>query len=305
MLETNITNVSRGSIVGSSPLDLQPHGRKSDRSAGPCGASGNCRGIEPACGWTSRSGEIPAGSGPLLTPDYFCRVLGGRRAGSQWMATCPAHDDKNPSLAVREDNGKILLRCHAGCSQHEVIEALKARGLWQSNEPVERTVLVAEYNYTDEYGGLLYQVVRTEPKGFYQRRPDGHGGWINKKNKCQVLYRLREVLEAPIVFVVEGEKDAESLRAHGFVATTNTGGANAPWLPNFTETLRGREVILIPDNDSPGRHRVLKIARALLGHAAQIIVLELEDGKDISEWFDRGHSELELISQVQGREVTP
>jgi putative DNA primase/helicase len=146
--------------------------------------------------------------------------------------------------------------------------------------------------------------VRTELKGFYQRRPDGDGGWINKKNKYQVLYRLREVLEAPIVFVVEGEKDAESLRAHGFVATTNAGGANAPWLPSFTETLRGREVILIPDNDNPGRRRVLTIARALLRHAAQIIVLELGDGKDISEWFDRGHSELELISQVQDYEVT-
>jgi putative DNA primase/helicase len=147
-------------------------------------------------------------------------------------------------------------------------------------------------------------VVRTKPKGFFQRRPDGHGGWINKKSRRQVLYRLPEVLEAPIVFVCEGEKDVETLRDHGFVATTNAGGANAPWLPTFTESLRGREVILIPDNDEPGRARVLMIARALLGKAARLIVLELEDGKDISDWFARGHSETELIAQVEGQAVS-
>ncbi|MCU1263246.1 MAG: hypothetical protein JWO80_6131, partial [Bryobacterales bacterium] len=109
---------------------------------------------------------------------------------------------------------------------------------------------------------------RLEPKRFLQRHPDGHGGWIWKKSKRQVLYRLPEVLEAPIVFFVEGEKDVETLRAHGFVVTTSAGGVEAPWLPGFTSTLLGREVILIPDNDPPGRKRVVTIARALLGHAA-------------------------------------
>jgi 5S rRNA maturation endonuclease (ribonuclease M5) len=70
--------------------------------------------------------------------------------------------------------------------------------------------------------------------------------------------------------LVEGEKDVDTLRGHGFVATTNAGGAKAPWLSDFTESLRGREVILIPDNDEPGRARVLTIARALLGKAARL-----------------------------------
>jgi len=80
-----------------------------------------------------------------------------------------------------------------------------------------------------------------------------------------------EVLQAPIVFVVEGEKDVETLRDYGFVATTNAGGAEAPWLPQFTQALRGREVILLPDNDGPGRKRVLNIARALLGKVARLL----------------------------------
>src|SRR5262249_32628833 len=117
----------------------------------------------------------------------------------------------------------------------------------------------------------------------------------------QVLYRLPEVLEAPIVFITEGEKDVETLRDYGFVATTNAGGAKAPWLSQFTESLRGRECILIPDNDPPGWKRVAFIAKALLGSAVLVSVLELPKAtKDISDWFAAGHSECELISMLEG-----
>lgn len=239
-----------------------------------------------------------------MTVAQIAHHLHGRRSGTGYIARCPAHDDNTPSLSLRVANGKLLVHCHAGCDQRTVIRTLEARGLWPKNEGTQRSVIVAAYNYTDEAGQLLYQVVRTEPKGFFQRHPDGCGGWINKKGERQVLYRMREVLKAPYVFVVEGEKDVERLREQGFVATTNAGGAKAPWLPQYTESLRGREVILIPDNDPPGRQRVLAIARALLGHAARIIVLELRGGKDISEWFERGHSELELVDLVEREEAT-
>jgi len=233
-----------------------------------------------------------------MTLAEIARHLRGRSSGAGYIARCPAHDDKNPSLSLSLVNGKLLVHCHAGCDQGVIIGALKAMGLWPRNEGMPRTI-AACYDYTDDAGRLLYQVVRTEPKGFFQRRPDGIGGWIHKKGERQVLYRMAEVLKSPSVFVVEGEKDAESLRDHGFVATTNAGGANAPWLPQYTESLRGREVILIPDNDPPGRQRVLTIARALLGHAARIIVLELPGGKDISDWIDLGHSEVELVELIE------
>ncbi len=54
-----------------------------------------------------------------------------RRNGKGWVACCPAHADKNPSLSIDEGpNGKVLLHCHAGCTQDEVIDALRDRGLW-------------------------------------------------------------------------------------------------------------------------------------------------------------------------------
>jgi hypothetical protein len=229
------------------------------------------------------------------------RALKARRTGANWMARCPAHDDRNPSLSISEEGGKVLLHCFAGCAQRSVIDALMAVDLWESNQrsPKPRPRIVATYDYTDEGGILLYQVCRTESKDFPQRYPDDRGSWIWKKHPRQVLYHLPEVLEAPIVFVVEGEKDVETLRQHGFVATTNAGGAKARWLPSYSEALAGREVILIPDNDAPGRQRGLTIARALAGRTARLVVFEVEGAKDIAEWFDCGHSEVELIAHVE------
>jgi putative DNA primase/helicase len=231
----------------------------------------------------------------------IARHLHGRKQPSGWVARCPAHEDREPSLSLRDADGKVLVHCHAGCEQGAVIAALVARDLWPHQESHRGRRIVTEYNYTDETGELLYQVVRTEPKGFFQRRPNGYGGWINRKSPRQILYRLCEVLEAPIVFVCEGEKDVETLRGRGFVATTNAGGAKAPWLPDYTAALRGREVIIVPDNDEPGWVRGRTIARSLLGAAARIRVLDLpKEAKDISDWFASGHSECELIVMLEG-----
>jgi putative DNA primase/helicase len=234
----------------------------------------------------------------FATVAEIAQHLHGRKSGAGWVARCPAHDDTNPSLSLRYADGKVLAHCHAGCEQASVIAALKASGLWPEHVRRERRAIVAMYDYRDETGQLLYQVVRTEPKGFFQRRPDGHGGWINKKSKRQVLYRLREMLENPIVFVVEGEKDVETLRQHGFVATTNSGGAGK-WRDEFSQCFRHKEVLILPDADAPGWRHALDIARSIVGIAARVQMIELPLAKDPAEWFARGHSELELIALVE------
>ena len=54
--------------------------------------------------------------------------------GTGWIARCPAHDDGKPSLSVRNSQqGKVLVRCHAGCEQARVIAALRSRGLWEKD----------------------------------------------------------------------------------------------------------------------------------------------------------------------------
>ncbi len=68
-----------------------------------------------------------------MTAETIAKALGGHRAGATWMARCPVHDDREPSLSISAGkDGKVLVRCHAGCEQRDVIAALQERGLWEA-----------------------------------------------------------------------------------------------------------------------------------------------------------------------------
>jgi archaellum biogenesis ATPase FlaH len=115
-----------------------------------------------------------------------------------------------------------------------------------------------------------------------------------------VLYRLPELMAADPskpVFFVEGEKDVERLIAVGLVATTNPMGAGK-WRPEYAACLKGRSVVVIPDNDKAGRDHAAAVAVSLQGLAKIVKVLELpglpEKG-DTSDWLDQGHQVEELI----------
>jgi len=70
-----------------------------------------------------------------MTADTLAKVLGARRVGAAWIARCPAHEDREPSLSIRRGrDGKVLVRCHAGCDQREVIAVLRERGLWGTTQ---------------------------------------------------------------------------------------------------------------------------------------------------------------------------
>lgn len=70
-----------------------------------------------------------------MTAEAIAKALGGRKTGTAWMARCPAHDDRAPSLSIAgARDGKVLVRCHAGCDQQDVIAALRARGVWDADE---------------------------------------------------------------------------------------------------------------------------------------------------------------------------
>lgn len=73
-----------------------------------------------------------------MPAEVIVKALGGRKVGTGWMARCPAHDDRDPSLSIRDVGGKVLVRCHAGCNQRDVIAALRARGLWDGKGHMRR-----------------------------------------------------------------------------------------------------------------------------------------------------------------------
>lgn len=193
------------------------------------------------------------------------------KSGASYKVLCPCHADNKPSLSISEKDGKILFFCHAGCAYEDIMKKLG---------PIE----VASYDYADESGKLLYQSVRLEPKDFRQRQPvNGHWQWTLKGVRL-VLYRLKEVLAAERVVIVEGEKDVETVRAMGFTATTSAMGAKS-WRPEYAEFLAGKHVVLTPDNDDAGQKYIDEVARSIIGKAASIKVARVpEKYKDISDW---------------------
>lgn len=237
-----------------------------------------------------------------MEAEELTRALGGRWYGDHGRARCPAHDDRNPSLSI--SIGKdvpIVLHCHGGCSNSDVIDALVERNLWtpkpNGNSGVHRSI-VAEYDYVDELGVVLFQVVRMEPKAFRQRRPLPGGGWEWRGPKRFVPYRLPDILrrQSEPIWIVEGEKDADNLHRYGILATTNAGGAGK-WREELNDHFRGRTVFVVPDGDTPGQEHARSVARHLRAVAASVRILELPEGfKDISELIDAGRHPTELLA---------
>ncbi|HEY9026498.1 MAG TPA: hypothetical protein VIP05_19545, partial [Burkholderiaceae bacterium] len=156
-----------------------------------------------------------------------------------------------------------------------------------------RALIAAEYDYTDELGRRLFQVVRLQPKGFRVRRQDASGAWVpNLGGTRCVLYRLPRVLEASHVIVVEGEKDVERLESlplpQGWAATTSPFGAGR-WRPEYGAALAGKSVWICPDKDEPGAEHLRQVGRALSGLARELRVLTVPGvWKDVGDWIEDG-----------------
>ena len=203
--------------------------------------------------------------------DRLRQLPGFRPCGEhQYEARCPGHEDKRASLSIGVADGKILLHCHAGCGVDRILHALGlatrdlfTNGSGNGHHPDRQ--IVATYDYRDEHGELIYQVVRMDPKDFRQRRPDGQGGWTwNARGLKRIPYRLPELLKAEYVFITEGEKDVENLRRIGLTATCIAGGANAAWGSDIVQYFRdSQHVTIIPDHDEPGEKYANNAAQAL------------------------------------------
>lgn len=218
------------------------------------------------------------------------------------LALCPCHEDHDPSLHLWEDDtGRLAFSCLAGCDWSRVRERLAALGLpvEDDRDQAGRPSIVATYDYRDRDGVLVLQVVRYQPKGFRQRRPDGRGGWIwNAKGVPHLPFRLTELVQAvdagETVYVAEGEKDALAIVAAGGAATCNAAGAGK-WRAEHAAHLEGADVVIVADKDEPGRRHAEAVAASLAGVAAGVRIVEALVGKDASDHLAAGHALTELV----------
>jgi hypothetical protein len=233
-------------------------------------------------------------------------VSSGFWQDDRYRAPCPFHDDQDYSFCYEK-----LTRswsCNSGCGDGDLL-ALGVR-LWNcsvdaATEKIlalcgsEPSRLVRRYPYLDAQGQFVFEILRYVPKNFGRRIPVA---WIwkdivgrNSEEGQRLLYRLPEVLVTPEVLIVEGEKDCETARGLGLVATCNPGGSSS-WHQDYVEVFRGKRVEIISDADDGGRRHARQIAGSVVPVADSVKLVEFSGVKDLTEWVEAGGTVEELLA---------
>lgn len=258
--------------------------------------------------------ELAQRTGAKIMPDG---------SGRTHCPVCQTADTDNPALDFRDAGGKLLVKCHkSDCDFVAIMRTVGGDVRDAQNSPSARSLtvtgkrtdnaqkrasrpsapsnvkrrVVATYEYTDEDGNVLYVKERYEPKHFGQYRPLPDGGKDYKLGDVRrVPYNLPAIMRAPLICLVEGEKDVERLRSAGLVATSSK-----DWRPEFAAFLEGKRVAIIPDNDEPG-DKIARAAHDMLRDVAQTWIVDLpdvKDGGDVSDYL-RDHTQRELVELVE------
>jgi hypothetical protein len=204
-----------------------------------------------------------------------------RESGDKFIAQCPAHDDINPSLSIgpRKDGRGAVIHCHAGC---QYIDVLATIGLTESDlfdDDIIRDALAPIKTYSYAGGRKNHRLLK----------PDGSKSFWQEGAADKSLYAVDQIGDARAVYMCEGEKGADLMRALGYVAVA-TGGAQRSC---DLEPLTGRDVILIADRDEAGRKWAYRYAHQLHGVASIVCVVQAKvdiDKADIVEHVAAGFS---------------
>lgn len=230
---------------------------------------------------------------------------------SGYVCRCPCHDDNEASLSLKiTDSGSLAVNCFAGCDWQTVWTELQSRGLLPRKKkegapstgapPHRHTDPPILYTYTNDKGEPLFQKMRFPNKKFAHRRYDSDSkSWINNlKGVPPILYNIVAVREATLVYLCEGEKDADNLIAAGLVATTNHCGA-LTWKDEYSKQLSGKSVIILQDNDDAGRSRTEKLKIKLSKVVKELRLFEppgVPDHGDVSDWLAAGGNASQILS---------
>lgn len=241
-----------------------------------------------------------------------------KRYGSQAQCKCPAHNDKQASLSVSMGEKCTLFYCHAGCTLDAI---LSAAGLEKKDTYYEQSVqtvdwrkyvekreqrkIEAVYNYVSFNGQYAFTKLRFAGKKIMYGRLENERFIYGlprdtPRKSLKAVYgdlkRLREAIQADeAIFIPEGEKDVDTLTRKGYIAFTY-GGVN-DWQAEFSELVKGADVIILADNDEPGRavaNTILNDIQPVTKSAKIVVPVPDIPKADISDYFQAGHTEQEF-----------
>lgn len=219
--------------------------------------------------------------------DILQRLEGVKGRDGKYMARCPNHGDSNPSLSVSlGDDNKILLKCFAGCSTEAIVwsmglepkdlfaepaAAFPTYGESKANQPATQE---AEYLYA---GGTLKKLKfrRADGSKYCTWRHLKGGKWEKgRNNTLPGLYQSQPDLPETF-FLVEGEKDVDNLKKAGMVAVSLPDGSQSKWESAYDDVFRDKQVVILPDNDEPGKKYARMCAEKIYAVAAGVKLLDL------------------------------
>ena len=238
----------------------------------------------------------------------FAAALGGEISGLDVVAPGPGHSSVDRSMSVRPVDGApdgFVVHSFAGDDPIDCKNYVREKlGLTREGKPGKKTrEPIAEFIYRTEAGEPYLRVQKFHDASGKKQFPQAHWDgkkWIPGKPEGPKLpYRLPELAKAAstaTVYFVEGEKSADKLTGLGFIATCVSEGAQAAWPKEVAQWFKGRHVVVLPDNDTPGIKAAYRTANGLCGVAESIRVLDLAPhwpgegmpaGFDVFDWVER------------------
>lgn len=239
----------------------------------------------------------------MSTAQSITQAYGGDWHGSYGLIPSPGHSAKDRGTRVSDKADApdgILFQSFNGGDWRALKDECRSRGLlpeWQperdGKQPIGggRSRDVGAWEYTDAEGVVLYRKVRMSllsgGKSYRFEHPDGRGGWKPKRgNAPQVPYRLPDLIAAPadaVIYMAEGEKQADKLASWGFVATSSKDWRSF----EFSGYVRGRTVIILPDNDDEGARTATAAKESVERAEGKAVLLDLPGlphKGDVMDW---------------------
>lgn len=220
-----------------------------------------------------------------------------------------------------------MLYCHAGCCTKDILTEIglvysdidtnitpeDVRPKWQTyiEKIMPGYAVTARYDYKDEQGKYLYSNIRLAnnegKKTFRQGIIQGDRIKLGLNDVEKTLYNLptilktiREYKDRFPIFIVEGEKDVETMKRLGLFNTTTAGGAKG-WRETYARYFIGADVVILPDNDEAGRELVRTVTKSIKPFASRITVCNVSDKSkgDITDYIEGGHTKEDLFSLIK------